>query len=386
MIPDRRQFRDSRRFTGALATEALAPALRAYARLRSSGPATQPSEWRRGLILGSGHIGDVLYRTCSLEQLSNGLPNCRWSYLTMPLAAEILLGNPALHEILPLCQRAAADSVSEAGMEDLRARNFDVALCTDNVRHHQPLRVALALGIPNRVAFVQKGLSGLATLGVRVARASWPAQIRQMVKQVTGAFDMSPLRPRIYLDDEDEKCADAAWRVLPFPDAPITIAAAITTRQAIGLFPVQLFAAVLRSVLEREPDARILLAGSRDDDVALRSLANELGSRASVHAGTLTLRTFAGLVSRCDAFLGSDSGPRHIANAAGIPVFFVRNMSVPEIEAGRYCNTETDLAPPGQYLSDAATERALARIDVEAATNSIVIAARQHASARNKKK
>ncbi|MGI8548804.1 MAG: glycosyltransferase family 9 protein [Gemmatimonadaceae bacterium] len=300
----------------------------------------------------------------------------------MPRAAEILRENPALHEVLPLCERAAANSVSEASLGLLRARNFDVALCTDNVRHHEALQIALALGIPNRIAFVRKGLSGLATFGVRVARDSWPAHIRAMVNAVAGTRDESPLRPRIYLDTDDSESADAAWGALPFPDAPLTIATAITTRQPIGLFPLPLFAAVLRCVLQIEPGTRFLLAGSRDDSATLDALADDLGPRATVHAGTLSLRTFTGVVSRCDAFFGSDSGPRHIANAAGIPVLFVRNMSVPEIEAGRYCDTETDVTPPGQYLSSDATAHALSRIDVEAVAGAVVAAARRTASTR----
>lgn len=297
----------------------------------------------------------------------------------MPLAAQILRGNPALHEILPLCEAGAANSVTAAGLAQLRARNFDVVLCTDNIRHYEALQLSLALGIPNRVAFVQKGFSGLATVGVRTARASWPAQTREMVNVVTGTRDDSPLRPRIYLDSKDVAAADAAWAALPFPAAALTIATAVTTRQSVGLFPPLLFVAILRAVLRIEPDARILLAGASGDDATLHAVADELGPRAVVRAGTLALRTFADVVSRCNAFLGSDSGPRHLANAAAIPVFFVRNMSVPEIEAGRYCDTEIDIAPPGQYLSAAVTSRALDSIDVVAVASAVVAAARENA-------
>jgi ADP-heptose:LPS heptosyltransferase len=42
----------------------------------------------------------------------------------------------------------------------------------------------------------------------------------------------------------------------------------------------------------------------------------------------------------------ADSGPRHLANAAGTPVVFVRNLWFPSAEAGPYCDTEVDVVPP----------------------------------------
>lgn len=379
MIPDRAQFRDTHRYLAAVASEMARPALRAYARARTGRAPSTPDTWRRGVILGAGHIGDVLYRTCSLQALHEGLPGCRWTYATTAAGAELLHGNPALDDVIVVDGPGALP-------ERLARERFDVALCSDNIEHHAGLMVALRARIPNRVAFGSKGLTGLATLAVPTPRASWPAQFQRMVRAVTGETPTWPLRPRVYLTDADCTIAERAWASLPFSDAPITIALAVTTRQRIGVFPLTLFRDVLLHVLAIEPRARLLLTGSAADQPALQDLAASVGPRAVI-AGPLGLRAFVALLQHCDAFLGSDSGPRHMANAAGIPVFFVRNMAVPEIEAGRYCETETDLAPPGQYLSPAANDAALATMDTAAAATAIVTAARarrSHAALRQR--
>jgi len=378
VIPDRAQFRGAPRFAAAVASEFAAPLLRAYASARARGPATTPQEWRRGLILGSGHIGDVLYRTCSLEQLARGLPDCRWSYLTTSEGAEILKGNPAIWEVLPLNRTAAIDFVQPHSSDDLRACNFDVALCTDSIKPYQALSLAAKVGISNRVAFVQKGFSGLATIGIRASRASWPAQIRTMVNAVIGTTETSELRPRVYLTDDDRREARREWESVAHGGAALTIAASVISRQELGVFPASLFEAVLRSVLEQRPDARIVLTGSSGDESRLRAIASALGVRAVVRAGTVSLRGFAGFLALCDAFVGADSGPRHVANAVGIPAYFVRNLAVPEIEAGRYCDTEIDVAPPGQYLSNSAALRRLEAVDHRAVATAIITAAIRH--------
>ena len=372
MRPDRSQFRDAHRYLAAVASEVVRPALRAYARSRSRGAPTPPSEWRRGVILGATHIGDVLYRTCSLAQLHDGLPECRWTYVATSVGAELLASNPALSDVLVM------GDGDPTLAQQLAQGDFDVALCTDNIQHHTGLGTAVRAGIPNRVAFGSKGLTGLATLAVPVRRASWPEQFAQMVRAVTGATVPWPLRPRIHLTESDTRDAAAVLDALPHPDAPLTLAAAVTTRQRLGVFPPSLFAEILRRAIAIEPGARIVLTGSSDDRAALEAVAAAVGDRTTFTAGALTVRATVALLSRCDAFLGSDSGPRHMANAAGIPVFFVRNMAVPEIEAGRYCDSEVDLAPPGQYLGAVANVAALDQIDPSAAAASLVAAARRH--------
>jgi len=332
--------------------------------------------------MGSGHIGDVLYRTCSLEQLTRGLPACQWSYLTTHDGAEILRGNPAIADILAFNRETAADFVPPFSTKDLRAGNFDVVLCTDNIAHHRALWLSVRLGIPNRVAFVQKGFSALATIPVTTTRASWPEQIRIMVDKITGSTGTEPLRPHIYLNATDRAAAQSEWGDLANPDATLTIASAVTTRQQLGAPPQSLLHGILRSVLEQAPRARVVLTGTSADSQTLAQLAADLGPRALVSAGRLQLREFAAFLTLCDAFVGSDSGPRHLANAADIPVFFLRNMAVPEIEAGRYCETETDIAPPGQYLSRAEAARRLEAVDHRAIASAIVAAAvAQHGEA-----
>lgn len=371
MTPDRAQFRDRHRYVAALATELAAPALRAYARRYAPGAPSAPRSWRTGVILSASHIGDVLYRTCSLDALRAGLPGCRWTYATSVASAELLRGTPAIAETLVLPHDAAK------GAALLRSRGFDVALCTDNIEHHRALMLAVRAGIPNRVAFGSKGFSALATIAVPTVRAAWPAQIRSMVQAITGRTDAWPLRPRVHLGADDRAAANAVWQTLPHSDAAFTIVAAVTTRQPIGVFPPSLFRQILSEALAIEPRARVLLAGSDADRPVLDTIAGELGDRAITIAGTLPVRAFIALLERADALLGSDSGPRHMANAAGIPVFFVRNMAVPEIEAGRYCDTETDLAPPGQFLSPEANRAALETIDPAAAAAALIEGARR---------
>ena len=377
---DRSQFRDSYHYALAVASEIAAPGLRLVARAASRSAPAPPTSWRTGVIIGRDHIGDVLYRTCSLQALHSGLPECRWSYLTSESGAAVLAGNPALAHVLPWTSDIDERPLAPAKRDELAKKMFDVALCTDNIAHHHAVLLALQLGIPNRVGFTRKGLSGLVTFGVATdGPTSHPAAFRRMVEAATGLPDPSPLRPRIYPSQNDLRAADSEWHRLGMNDAEFVIASAVTTRQAIGDFPPEFFTEILRRVLVLAPTARVLLSGSASDRPVLDTIAPELGDRACVSAGTLQLLAYGAMLRRCSAFVGADSGPRHLANAAGIPVFFVRNMGATEIGSGKYCPTEFDVAPPGEYLSPEAMRRALDTVDRDAVANALVSAARRQA-------
>jgi len=375
---DRKQFRDSYRYGLAVATEAVAPALRFVARTMSRSAPVPPTQWRTGVILGNGHIGDVLYRTCSLQLLKHGLPNCRWAYVTSPSAAAVLAGNPFLDEVLAWALDSDGQQIAPDGYRSMADRHFDAALCSDNVAHHNALLLALRLGIPNRVAFTRKGLSGLTTECVTFTESVPHAvAFRRMVEQITGRQDSSPLRPHIFPSIVDRDAARQEWDRLHLSGAEFVVACSATTRQTIGDCPPDFFADILKRVLQLAPRAQVMLGGVAEDRPVLESLVARIGERADVSAGTLGVVAYGALLGMCSAFLGTDSGARHLANAVDIPVFFVRNMGTTESETGAYSPAETDIAPHGEYLSPSAMRRSLETVDRDAVANAIVSAARR---------
>lgn len=296
-------------------------------------------------------MGDVLYRTCSLPVLRSSLPDCEWSFLTSASSSEVIENNPALHEVLPWNAGEDSWTLSPGGFQKLRKLDFDVVLCTNSLRYYPDLFLASALGVPNRVAFTHKGLTGLVTRPVEIDfPSSYPSYFRSMVAAVTGVEGDWPLRPRIFPDARNEAEASALWGRLNLETGRPVVACSITTRQKAGNFPSGLLVDIL-SDARAQTALRVVLFGAASDRSVLAQAADRLGGDAVVIAGELTIPALAALLRKCALLLTLDSGPRHLGNASGIPVFFARNMSHSEAEAGAYCETETDIAPPGEFLS-----------------------------------
>lgn len=333
-------------------SEIAAPVLRAIGAMATRRAATPPGSWRRGLIIGHTHMGDVLYRTASLGPLRELLPNCAWSYLCAPATAELLETHPAIAEVLPFARGEDSWRLAPGGLAELRRRDFDVALCTNTLRHYPDFALATVLGIPNRVGFDHKGLSGLLTLPVSIELPSpFPAYFRAMVAAVGGASGWWALRPQVVLSDADRAAADHCWSELAPGDLPV-VACVLTTRQPHGNWPASHLVQALR-LARAERRFAIVLCGGAVDAVFLEEVARSIVPPVRVVAGRLGLRELAAFLARCDALLTLDTGPRHLANAVGTPVLFARNLSHSRVEAGPYCDGEIDLAPPFEHLPDA---------------------------------
>jgi heptosyltransferase-2 len=347
------------RVLGELA-ELAGPVLRAAGRMAARRAPTAPASWRRGLIIGHTHMGDVLYRTASLGPLRELLPQCAWSYLCAPGTAELLETQPAVAEVLPLARGESSWSLAPGGFAELRRRDFDVALCTNTLRPYADFALATALGIPNRVGFSHKGLSGLLTLPLAIDFPSpFPAYFRAMVAAVGNAPGAWELRPRLVLTEADRAAADRCWNELALDGTPV-VACVLTTRQPHGNWPAAHLVEALR-LARAERRFAVVLCGGAGDGEYLEQVAGTLGQPVHVVAGRLGLRALAAFLERCTALLTLDTGPRHLANAVGTPVIFARNLLHSRIEAGAYCPGEIDVAPPLEHLDDAGVAAAAAR-------------------------
>ncbi|MCE9587674.1 MAG: glycosyltransferase family 9 protein [Verrucomicrobia bacterium] len=344
MIPE--CFRSHRQLLCAHATEALAPMLRMGSRWWS-GSSTSPERWRKGLLIGANHIGDILYRTSSLMQLAKGFPDCTWDILAPEPAAQVLEANHAFRKIHRM-------EIPYYGSEDfmkLKQEQYDVAICYDSGSYSRPLLTATLLGIPNRVGYVHKGWSGLVTHPIRINYPQpFPAYFRDLVAQLTEQETNWDLRPKVTLTEQDHRKAEALWSELKLADDRPVLACFVTTRQPTGVWPLEKFRETLE-LLHSSSTAQIVLCGAAQDAEKLKLLQSSLSLPVSINAGRLELRALIAFLTKCHVVLSTDSGPRHLANAAGVPVVFVRNPWFSRMEAGVYCpDSEYDLGPDMEFL------------------------------------
>jgi ADP-heptose:LPS heptosyltransferase len=121
------------------------------------------------------------------------------------------------------------------------------------------------------------------------------------------------LVPSLAVTDHDLEQAHQAW-----PDTGLFVLLHPGARDARRCWPVERFAeAGVR--LSHAFGSRILVVGAEPDRVLAGDLTRRLGANAVDLTGRLSLGGLLGLARRCLLFVGNDSGPRHLAVAAGAP-------------------------------------------------------------------
>jgi ADP-heptose:LPS heptosyltransferase len=103
---------------------------------------------------------------------------------------------------------------------------------------------------------------------------------------------------------------------------------------------------VLELAQQAHPGFTVVFCGTAGDRPVLEKARTAWQGKSFVMAGDLSLLGVVLLLQKCRAVVTTDSGPRHLSNASGVPVYFVRNPWFSPIEAGVYCpETEYDGAP-----------------------------------------
>ena len=345
-LPSWRHFERKSRYVAALATELGAP----FLRVKVPGLVTPPSDWRHVLLLGDHHLGDLLYRTCSFEAMRHWFPNTRFTIVTAPGLGAFVADDIGSFEGY---EEERRDQIT--GLETLAETDFDAAICTSSWRIHEDLKLALKLDIPNRAALAHKGFSAWIThpMNPPTAETSMPyaMEIWSLFRQLAQSDEAVPnvLRPEIRLsDDVRSSCAKktAAWNDTGSQSKRLAVFT--TSRQPVEQWPAASFRELVRQMAET--DWQVVVFGSAGDRSRLDTIVAGTSARAS--AGELTFGELAVWLESCTTALCTDSGPRHLGNAVGTPVFFFRNLRSAPVGTGTYCATETDLVPAGLQTLD----------------------------------
>jgi lipopolysaccharide heptosyltransferase II len=289
-------------------------------------PAAPP---RSILLLRPDHLGDILFLTPALRALRAAQPGARITALTGPWGRAALQDNPDLDAVetcpfpgfarQPKANLLAPYRLLFKQARALRGRGFDTAVVL-RFDHWWGAWLAAAAGIPRRVGYDRSETRPFLTQALPYTAGRHEVeQNGALLAALSGpgaAWELGPTRFAIAEGDRTWVDGWLQGRGLQ-PGAPL-VAVHAGAGAAVKLWPTTAWARVADALAE-EHDARILLTGSAEERDLTRSIAETMTHPAFDAAGQTTLGQLAALLERCTLVLGSDSGPLHLAVAAGPP-------------------------------------------------------------------
>ena len=282
----------------------------------------------RILIVKLGSIGDIVHTLPSLAAIRDALPHAEISWVVERRSAEILRDNPILDRLIEIDTKALRRGLMSGEtlraprqqLRRLRASAFDLALDFQGLL--KSASIARLSGARRIFGFSREGLREPPSRFLLSKSVSVPKHIhviRKALELVRGALDIPvPTHP------EDFSFPIAISQT---HQAEASVAAGGTgSKYAIlnpgGGWPTKLWSAekfgVLADELWSHYGVHSLIAhGPRE-----RALAETVlqASRGRARAVSLSLKGFYALARGAQVYVGGDTGPTHLAVAAGTPV------------------------------------------------------------------
>lgn len=290
-------------------------------------PFSAPPAVDRVLVIRLGALGDVVRTLPAVSALRAALPRARISWLVEPASAGVLAGQPWLDEVLVFPRAELAGALARGRLvtagrrladfvRTLRARRFELV-----VDFHSILKsglLARASGAPLRLAYAPPfGREGAWLFANRLARVT-PRRISRFERNlalvralgVEPAPDPTPMR----VD------AAALGALLP-GDGPVAIHPGTSPGTPHKRWTAEGYGQVAAALRRETGIGSVVTFGP---DAAERRFAEAVvaasDGAARLAPPTTSLGELAALLARCRLYVGSDTGPMHVASLVGTPV------------------------------------------------------------------
>ena len=299
---------------------------------------------RRILIVRLGALGDVVHALALLDALRRAWPDARLGWLVEERNASVLAGHPQLDRLLVFPRRelsalvrsgrlVAALRLALRFLRELRAERFELTLDAQcNLRSSLLARLS---GARRRIGFAppytKEKAHWLTTDRVVAPRGGQLKLERNLALLGPLGIDGHGAVPRLAVPDEARATA-RAFRAGVRAGELVALHPGVSGFGAIKQWAPERFAGLARRLFAERGTRCMVTWGPGERELG-ESIAAASGGAAFLAPETRSLLDLAALYEVCDAVVGGDTGPVHLAAALGVPVVGLYGPKDPSIYA-----------------------------------------------------
>ncbi len=304
------------------------------------------SRIERVLVIRLDEIGDVILTVPFLRELRINLPDAWITLVVKPAVYNIVELCPYVDEVLtynwsikgwyskvPIVRSFVKSLFCKVRafslcMKHLWRRRFDMALIPRwDVDYYGATFLAFLSGARYSIGYSEKNTFNKmrenknydVLLTHPVKRQSVKHEVCRSIDMLTEmGFVVDNLDIELWISDDDVSVADALLGDVADGDTQL-IAVSPGAGAKKRCWPISRFVELIRWICTSFYAKVILIGGPEDRDLG-DYVSDALGNRVINIIGKTTLRQTVALLKRCSLFVGSDSGPMHMAAACNVPV------------------------------------------------------------------
>jgi len=288
------------------------------------------ADFRRVLIVKLSALGDVLHALPAVPYLLRAAPGTEIHWAVDRRFADLLQGNPGISKVIPLPIREWKGRIGSVGTwrealaaaKALRDGRYDAAF--DVQGNLKSGVVAFLSGAPLRYGFDRAGAREAPNLVFTNRKVPSREEDRHVIRKILrvvsapfgGEFDLASLRAEIVPSESEARTADRIVSGI-FPSAaPILVVHPGSTWETKKMDP-DFWVRTVRLLKGRLPGMGVLLSwGNPEERAEADGIARAIGEGTAL-LPPLTLRELAAVYRRCGHLMAPDTGPLHVAAAAG---------------------------------------------------------------------
>jgi lipopolysaccharide heptosyltransferase I len=282
------------------------------------------------LIVKLGSIGDIVHTLPSLAAIRRALPQAELAWVVERRAAEILRDNPLLDQLIEIDTKALRRWRPLSGetllatrqqLHRLRASAFDVSLDFQGLL--KSAAIARLARAPRIYGFARHSLREPASRFLLTHTVNVPPDTNVIRKNLALAAQALGIVVPSDGDDFEFPVAVSPEQEREATDAATLARGNFAILNAGGGWPTKLwgaerFGALADALLERHDLRSLVTYGPGERELAESVVrASRAGAAQPV---SLSLKGFYALARRASLYVGGDTGPTHLAVAAGAPV------------------------------------------------------------------
>ena len=278
------------------------------------------------LVRATNWVGDAILAMPALRAVREKFPAAGISVVARRYVAEIYRDQGICDELIEYDPKDTHRGWSgrERIAGELRARKFDAALLLQNA--FDAAWLAWRAGIPARIGYARDGRSLLLTKAIAVPKAGEiPPHEKfyylELVRRA-GWLEKLPEDAEIHLHVPEGKLRRAEGKLMASGARHGARRVAVGAGASYGsakCWPPERFAEWANGYQD-ENDADIILFGTPGEAAVNAAIAAAMKRKPVDLTGQTQIAELPGLLSRCDLFVGNDSGAMHVAAAVGLPV------------------------------------------------------------------
>jgi heptosyltransferase II len=279
------------------------------------------------LVRATNWVGDAIMSIPALCAIRQRWPEAQVTTLARPWVAELYRGQPFVDRVMILGGASRSPAAMERAARGLREEEFDCAILFQNA--FSAAWLVWRARIPQRIGYARDGRSILLTEAVKVPkRGEIPAhemfyylELLRRARWLQTIPEVTQISLRLATGTAEGAEARIREAGVRAEKRRIALAPGAAYGSAKCWLPDR-FAAVADALID-EFDVDVILFGASSEIDICRQIADRMRHRPVILAGQTSIGELPAFFSRCNLFIGNDSGAMHVAAAVGVPVVAV---------------------------------------------------------------